>query len=167
PGQPSALNWGTGRNWVSAFAVGPDGAMYYAQNWTVYPQPDGQVRRIRRAFVTDVDPVATRRAALRVTRVAPNPAVGAVRLAFELGRSTTLTASIHDARGRSVRTLHRGGAIEAGPHALEWDGRDETGRRVPAGVYLARFAIPGTVRLVRVVRLAAGSPPGRAALDAD
>jgi flagellar hook assembly protein FlgD len=44
--------------------------------------------------------------------------------------------------GRRVRALEPGWHT-AGDHALEWDGRDDTGRRVPSGAYVARIRAGG------------------------
>ena len=43
-------------------------------------------------------------------------------------------AEIHDVKGRMVRTLLDEWR-DRGSHYLSWNGRDDTGRRVPAGVY--------------------------------
>jgi flagellar hook assembly protein FlgD len=43
-----------------------------------------------------------------------------------------------DITGRLVRVLEAAGAARSGPRSVEWDGRDRSGRPVPAGVYLAR-----------------------------
>ena len=37
------------------------------------------------------------------------------------------------------------GYLPAGPHAFVWDGRDDAGRPVPSGFYLARLASEGSV----------------------
>lgn len=62
--------------------------------------------------------------------VVPNPSVGAVRLEGVLGTATRI--EIVDAAGRIVRRLIGG--------ERAWDGRDDDGRRVAAGVYYARSA---------------------------
>jgi hypothetical protein len=48
--------------------------------------------------------------------------------------------SIVDLSGRSVRTLETGG-LTAGFHPLIWNGRDDAGRPLPAGVYFMRAAL--------------------------
>ena len=60
-----------------------------------------------------------------------------------------LAVEIFDPRGRRVRTL-------AGVDSAVWDGRDERGRELPAGVYLARVKTPRGEAVSRVV---AGAPP--------
>jgi flagellar hook assembly protein FlgD len=51
-----------------------------------------------------------------------------------------------------VRQLQHGRLL-AGPHAIEWNGRDDGGRRAPAGVYFVRFSSPGRRMESKVVKL--------------
>ena len=53
--------------------------------------------------------------------------------------------AIFDARGRLVRTLLDGG-LAAGDHVVAWDGRDDSGRAAPSGVYFSRLASGGVIR---------------------
>jgi len=46
---------------------------------------------------------------------------------------------IYDLLGRKVRTLVQQEKYPAGHHTILWDGRDDFGKRVSAGVYLVRF----------------------------
>ena len=50
--------------------------------------------------------------------------------------------AIHNVAGQRVRTLVDGLQSPA-KYLLEWDGRDDLGRRLPAGVYIARLAAGG------------------------
>ena len=58
---------------------------------------------------------------------------------------------VFDVHGRVVRTL-RAGAIEAGVHAVRWDGRDDAGHVVAAGVYFVRLSMPQGQAVRKVVR---------------
>jgi hypothetical protein len=70
---------------------------------------------------------------------APNPArAGATLLRFGLPRATRVSLVVHDAQGRTVRTL-LAGALPAGEHEARWDGTDDAGRALPAGLYLVRL----------------------------
>ena len=66
----------------------------------------------------------------------PNPTRGPVRLAFSPGGAGEADIEILDVAGRRVRTLTRFAAAR-GAVELTWDLRDDAGRRVPPGVYLA------------------------------
>ncbi len=88
-----------------------------------------------------------------VLRAAPNP-LGATgtRLAFQLRESGPVQLWVVDPQGRMVRSLTRARA-PAGRGEFLWDGRDESGRELPSGVYLARFRAnrtAGTVRLTLI-----------------
>jgi len=84
----------------------------------------------------------------------PNPSSAAVSLAFDLSRAGEVGVSIHDAAGRVVRTLVAGRSMAAGPHAVEWDRRDDRGREVPGGVYFCSVALDGRRATGKLVVLA-------------
>jgi flagellar basal-body rod modification protein FlgD len=50
--------------------------------------------------------------------------------------------TIHDVAGRRVRKLIDG-TRSSGRHDVRWDGRDDAGQAVAAGVYLARVVAAG------------------------
>ena len=74
-------------------------------------------------------------------RVSPNPARGAfvtVSVGFENRAPVTIT--VHDVQGRLVRTLARDEVTDATAFAVEWDFRNDSGRRVEPGIYFVRGA---------------------------
>jgi len=84
--------------------------------------------------------------------LSPNPATGPVHVQFTLPRSGRARVSVTDLAGRSVRVL--GDAeFAAGAHDLSWDGRGESGRRVPAGIYFVRVESGAASRVTRMSRL--------------
>jgi hypothetical protein len=70
-------------------------------------------------------------------RAFPNPFNPQTTIAFTLNGNARVRLTVHDVRGRVVRTL-ADGDMAAGEHALQWDGRDDAGRTVASGVYFAR-----------------------------
>jgi len=80
----------------------------------------------------------------------PNPFNPQTTLTFELPTRTTVTLRIYDAAGRPVRTLVDG-ARDAGPHEVEWDGRDRGGLGLASGTYFARLESGGTARVRKLV----------------
>jgi len=68
----------------------------------------------------------------------PNPFNPRTTLRFELPAAGPARLAIHDARGRLVRTLLNAD-LPAGSHEAVWDGRDETGRAMASGMYVARL----------------------------
>ncbi len=81
-------------------------------------------------------------AALTLFPPRPNPTRGPVRLGFTLAEGGTAEVGIFGAGGRRIRALARG-PHDAGPHDIVWDGRDEYGRLVPAGLYYVRLRTQG------------------------
>ena len=67
----------------------------------------------------------------------PNPTGEQTTIRLEFASDGLVSAAIYDASGRHVRSLPPGG-LGAGVSAIDWDGRDDEGRTVPAGIYLAR-----------------------------
>lgn len=82
----------------------------------------------------------------------PNPFAANTGLAFTLARRADIRVDLYDVTGRRVRTMERAGAA-AGEHVLTWDGRDDGGRVLRSGVYLAAWRAGdshGSRRLVKV-----------------
>ncbi|HPF35300.1 MAG TPA: FlgD immunoglobulin-like domain containing protein [Candidatus Krumholzibacteria bacterium] len=80
----------------------------------------------------------------------PNPSNGGTSLAFRLPAARAVTLTVHDVRGRRVRTLIDG-ALADGDHTAVWDGRTEAGADAPAGVYFLTLRTPESVQARRVV----------------
>ncbi len=68
----------------------------------------------------------------------PNPFNPRTTIPFILDRPGEATLMIHDQAGRRVAVVATGWHA-AGAHAAIWDGRDDRGRALPAGVYVARL----------------------------
>ncbi len=85
-------------------------------------------------------------------RAAPNPTVAGTtfRLASPVDGPQSL--DIENVAGRVVRRLDAGDRVK-GARAVAWDGRDDAGRTLPSGVYMARYATPAGVRAARVIVL--------------
>ena len=88
----------------------------------------------------------------------PRFAVGPVPFRTELGvhaalsRSGPVQVDVFDVQGRRVRSLFRG-TLPSGPSTLRWNGRNDAGREVPAGIYFIRYAAEGTRVVRRAVRV--------------
>jgi PKD repeat protein len=82
---------------------------------------------------------------------APSPSTGTVRI--DLGvpaGGASVDLALYDSAGRRVATLFAGGLSE-GRQAVIWDGRDESGRDVPAGIYFARASANGRTETHKLI----------------
>ncbi|MEO6463025.1 MAG: FG-GAP-like repeat-containing protein, partial [Candidatus Eisenbacteria bacterium] len=86
--------------------------------------------------------------------VAPNPARGTSLsvVSLALPRPAHAVLDVVDVRGARVRRLVDG-ELPAGPSSRSWDGRDDDGRRVAAGLYFIVLAADGREDRARLVRL--------------
>jgi flagellar hook assembly protein FlgD len=81
-----------------------------------------------------------------------NPVGRDVRIRLELPLAAQATLTVHDVRGRLVRTLHRG-PLAAGRHRVAWDARDRRGSRMAAGVYFLRLTTRNRTLTRKIVLL--------------
>ncbi len=91
------------------------------------------------AVPTPADPIARPYLAARAV---PSPFNPATVFQLTLGRTSYTEARVYNLRGELVHTLHVG-ELDAGPHALPWDGRDDNGAAVASGVYVLRATADG------------------------
>lgn len=83
----------------------------------------------------------------------PSPFRAEARLGFTAGADGPARLSVLGSDGREVRVLFDGALRAGGGMTAVWDGRDERGARVAAGVYFMRLRGPDGVRAARVVLL--------------
>lgn len=69
----------------------------------------------------------------------PNPFNPRTIISFEVTIDSPVHLMVFDPSGRRIRTLLLGEEIDAGHHEVVWDGMDNSGRPVPAGVYYFRI----------------------------
>ncbi len=87
------------------------------------------------------DPVQGAQLSFALRAAAPNPARGVAQIAYQVPAQTHVKITIYDVNGRAVRTVAND-SVEAGDHVATWDGRDDGGRSVAAGVYYYRMVAP-------------------------
>ncbi len=161
--QASRFNWMKDRLDLSALA-GPAGSLVRLRFRTVsdfYTSYDGFDFDSLRVLVYDpaeqpapaltaVDAVPG--TTLELAQPRPNPARETARLGFTLPRAATLTLEVHDVQGRRVRTL-ASARYGPGRYVLSWDLRDDLGRPVAPGIYLARLSVDAGTKVRRLVVL--------------
>jgi len=80
----------------------------------------------------------------------PNPFNPMTSIKYDLPTQAHVSLRIFDMSGRLIRVLVAGRAIEAGTHEAVWNGQDETGRTVAAGVYFYRLQVGGYTQTKRM-----------------
>jgi len=70
----------------------------------------------------------------------PNPFNMSTSLRYFTAKAANIEIELFDVRGRKVRSLYSGMA-EPGSHVARWDGRDDFGKVLSSGVYLARMTV--------------------------
>lgn len=86
----------------------------------------------------------------------PNPARGRVEFKLNPGIAHSakgIALKIYDITGRQVKSFVFSSALSPMPSALCWDGTDQVGRAVPAGVYFVRLESGSQQRTVKLIRL--------------
>jgi glucose/arabinose dehydrogenase len=140
-GQPSSTDWGQGFEQVSDWAVGPDGGLWYCRQSTAYAANTGEIRRIVATGDTSVPPAVPPAAEFALPR--PTPAVGSVTLRYALGATARVSLAVFDAAGRRTRLLEPSQSKAPDRYTVTWDGRDDDGRPVRPGLYIARLEVGG------------------------
>ncbi len=73
-----------------------------------------------------------------LSAVKPNPFMENALVEFAVPYKAFVSLKVYDASGKVVKVLHNGDA-QAGYHRIVWDGRDDNGRMLPAGIYFIRM----------------------------
>jgi hypothetical protein len=74
----------------------------------------------------------------------PNPSLTDLTIDYSLPRPMPVSLRVYDVAGRLVRTLVNE-SLEAGPHTVVWDGKNQSGVRAASGIYFYRM-VAGTFR---------------------
>jgi len=78
----------------------------------------------------------------RLDAAAPNPFWSRATIGFTLQQESRAALHVYDLAGRHVATL-ADHVLAAGRHERSWDGQDDSGARLNAGVYFYRLAVNG------------------------
>ena len=83
----------------------------------------------------------------------PNPFNPSVVLPLDLATDAAeVSLTVYDVLGRRVRQVWDG-SLAAGTHRFTWDGRDEAGKGVAAGVYIYKVEVDGQVEAKKTTKL--------------
>jgi hypothetical protein len=116
---------------------------------TISPSPEGTGEEL-------ISPSSTPRASMGsfgVDAPYPNPARGSTSFAVRLPRAGRVSVFVHDTAGRRVRSLVDGSVLGAGSNPLVWDGRNDAGALVSAGIYFLQVRSESGEAGQRIVHL--------------
>lgn len=97
--------------------------------------------KINLTLTSVAEPQANVPAQFKLEQSFPHPmrwGVGVSRFTFHVARQSMIELVLYDVMGRRVRRLLHA-ERPAGIHEISWNGRDDSGRMLPAGVYLMRM----------------------------
>lgn len=125
---------------ASGFTQFTDGALEFdATTQALYVADAGKHRVYRFCkTTTDVAPISgpSSPGDILALTVSPNPSRGSARISWSLRHGAVSRLAVYDVAGRAVR---RWTGPQAGEASRTWDGRDDAGNAVRAGVYLVRL----------------------------
>jgi hypothetical protein len=99
-----------------------------------YWLPEGEVGVREQAYSPNQGPLVT-----HLYFPFPTPFVRRVAIRYSLAADGPVSLAVHDITGRVVRQLCAS-SVKRGAYSVTWDGRDNAGRTLPAGVYFCKFA---------------------------
>ncbi len=85
-------------------------------------------------------------------RCSPNPFSGETNIEFHTGVNGPVTLDIYDLQGKKIRNLISG-PLGIGKHSVKWDGKDDAGAPVPAGIYVCAVKTGNSVLRCKIIRL--------------
>ena len=98
-------------------------------------------------------PTIVRPAQHRLGDSYPNPFNPAVVIPLDLATDAArMSLTMYDVLGRRVRQVWQG-PLGAGSHRFSWDGRDEEGKGVAAGVYIYKVEVDGQIEAKKTTKL--------------
>jgi hypothetical protein len=80
----------------------------------------------------------------------PNPFNPETAIRFSLKEAGPVRVSIYNLKGQLVRTLVNGN-LNAGPHNLVWNGKDDNNRAVSSGIYMYRMETSGYNKTLKMM----------------
>lgn len=115
---------------VNVIAIAPDGAVWFGTG--------NGLSRYGSAMIIGVGDEAALPEEFAVVSNYPNPFNPSTTISFTLPSAAHAELAVYSVTGQKVRTI-LSGKLTAGVHSAVWDGKDETGKTMSSGVYLARI----------------------------
>lgn len=121
-----------GESWQACFAI------LGGEDLPALQEHANVAQMILDGLVDDTPELPLMPIATRLLPNVPNPFSRTTMVRFELSHPGRVRISVYDVTGRLVRVLANG-RYPASRHTLPWDGRDESERSTPGGVYFLRL----------------------------
>jgi hypothetical protein len=115
---------------ITAFGKDGVGELYIVER-------TGQIWKIIWDPKTGAEPSVARPSLLELSAPTPNPFRSSTVANLTIDATDEVDIAVYSAAGRLVRQLHSG-PVSAGTLAVEWDGRDASGKAAAAGAYFVR-----------------------------
>lgn len=144
-GQANAARFGEGFREISDWRVRGQ-SLWYVRQAVGFAANTGSIGRVVADSLPGPDPRPIGQLTATLDRV-PAVTQATIRISGTFQFPATLT--IHDASGRQRRRMESFG-LNAGEYFALWDGLDDDGAKVPAGLYWARLESAGRTVTVRV-----------------
>lgn len=144
-GQANAARFGEGFREISDWRV-RDRSLWYVRQAVNFGANTGSIGRVVADSLPGPDPRPIGALTATLDRV-PAVAQATIRISDAFRYPARLT--IHDGSGRTRRRIESFG-LNAGQYFAFWDGLDDDGEKVPAGLYWARLESAGRTVTVRV-----------------
>ncbi|MBE0433882.1 hypothetical protein IBX73_10525 [candidate division WOR-3 bacterium] len=102
--------------------------------------------------IAEHDDLSIAPARTTLMNIHPNPFVSSMSISYQVAARSRVSLRVYDAAGRMVSVLAEG-VREPGYYTAAWQGRDDQGRKVPAGVYFVRFDTDDCLKVQKTVLL--------------
>ncbi|MEO0127957.1 MAG: S8 family serine peptidase [candidate division WOR-3 bacterium] len=136
----------------SLFVRGRDNATFRAQNWgawyyRTFTLINGDIRPNVGIEEANLSPLI-----YNLSNPMPNPTKGMVRINYAIPKAGRVTLKIYNCLGQVVRTLVDV-EKEPGFYSIIWDGKDDAGRKLSAGIYFYQMSSDNFVDTKKTVLL--------------
>jgi len=83
----------------------------------------------------------------------PNPFNPSTNIEYKLANRSEVTVTIYNILGEKVKTLFSKKSIGQGTHKIKWNGIDNNGKKVSAGIYFAKLKTRNAVKTEKMLLL--------------
>jgi hypothetical protein len=149
-----------GVNWTQATAsaewinrVGHTSVVFDNKIWVLGGEYiEGSLNDVWYSRGLGIEETITPNAKSLTLRVSPVLFTTNVKITYNLPKSALVRLSIYDSSGKEVKALFNGKQV-AGFHELNWNGKDNASRKLPAGAYFLKLKANGSTTIKKIVKL--------------